>query len=147
MCPLTPHDNNVPPTSSLAPPPPAQSLLPSTVPAPVDTLISISHSKLSSHTSFGETIDSESIPLSSTPKRYSNDSSNLTGNHIIDMDIFKDVINNMICPTCKENNVDVREITDSKKGLASKLIIYCIYIYVVMRMLFIPQKKWGSLLK
>ena len=70
---LTPHDNSVPPTSSLAPPPPAQSLLPSTVPAPVDTLISVSHSKLSSHTSFGETIDSESIPLSSTPKRYSND--------------------------------------------------------------------------
>ena len=45
------------------------------------------------------------------------------------MDIFKDVINNMICPTCKENNVDVREITDIKKGLASKLIIYCICGY------------------
>ena len=80
---------------------------------PCSASSSVSHSKLANHSSFLD----------------DGKHNNVTGNRIMDMDILEAMINDFICPECKQNNVSLKEVLKNKKGLASYLIIYCVCGY------------------
>ena len=57
----------------------------------------------------------------STPSKNSTGEKIVSGNRIINMEILSSVINMLICPSCRQDNIILNEVYKEKKGLASFL--------------------------